>query len=301
MDTLDAIKTVIAVVESGSFTAASERLNISKALVSKYINEIEQSLDVRLFNRTTRKISLTESGSNYYQHALQVLERYEFMLDEVVGEQSSPKGKLRVSAPVTFGENWMAELIPEFCLSYPQIDFELVLSNHPVDMLEEGIDVRVKVGNVEDSSLIARRISAVSRVMCTSQAYLDKHGQPQTLQDLIQHKCILDTNFTNGKVWSMTDPKGQKESVEIKSQLACNSPQAIINMAKAGGGIAFVSLHAAIEGITSGELVELFPDHQSENLGLYVMYPHRKHVSRKVRCFVEFMQHKFEGKCLRDA
>ncbi len=300
MDTIDGIKTVIAVVESGSFTAASERLNMSKALVSKYISEIERSLDIRLFNRTTRKISLTDAGTHYYQHAMEVLERYEGLVDAVVGEQSSPKGSLRVSAPVTFGENWLAEYLPEFCQTYPNIDLGLVLTNHAVDMLEEGIDVRIKVGYVNDSSLVARHISDVSRIMCASPDYIRHYGQPDKLADLARHKCILDTNFGHERHWSLVNGKGQKETVEIFPQLACNSPQAIVNMAKAGGGIAFVSLHAAIDGISSGELVELFPDYQSEQLGLYVIYPHRKYLSTKVRCFVEFMREKFEGKCLRE-
>ncbi|MCF2949397.1 LysR family transcriptional regulator [Paraglaciecola aquimarina] len=295
MDSLDAIKTVIAVVETGSFTAASQRLNISKALVSKYIGEIEKQFDVRLFNRTTRKISLTESGSNYYHHALQVLERYEVMMDHVVGEQSSPKGSLRVSAPVTFGEIWLAEHIPEFCQLYPDIQFDLVLNNHAVDMLQAGIDVRIKVGNVEDSTLIARHISDVSRVICASPAYLNTQGTPKNLADLVAHTCIVDTNFNDGKTWELYNSQGQKEVVEVFSDLSCNSPQAIVNMVKAGGGIGYVTMHAAIGAIRSGELVEVLPDYRSQNLGLYVMYPHRKYVSRKVRCFVEFMQQKFKN------
>lgn len=300
MDTLDAMKTVVAVVEAGSFTAASDRLNISKALVSKYISEIEKSLDVRLFNRTTRKISLTESGSSYYNHALQVIERYEYMIDEVVGEQSGPKGLLRVSAPVTFGENWLAKYLPEFCHSFPDVKLDLVLNNHAVDMLEEGIDVRIKVGKVEDSTMIARHISDVARVICASPAYLDKFGTPNSLSELQQHHCIVDTNFKAGKTWASINPNGEKESVEIQSQLSGNSPQAIVNMALAGGGIAYVTLHAAIKAIDSGKLIEILPEYQSENLGLYVLYPHRQYLPKKVRYFVKFMQQKFKGKCLRE-
>ncbi|KMT64985.1 LysR family transcriptional regulator [Catenovulum maritimum] len=293
MDTIDGLKTVIAVVETGSFTAASERLAISKALVSKYIGEIEDKLDIRLFNRTTRKISLTEAGSNYYQHAVQLVEKYDAMVDDVVGEQASPKGLLRVSAPVTFGERWLASHIPEFSQMYPDLNLELVLNNRPVDMLEEGIDVRIKIGTVEDSNMIARHINDVAVLMCASPKYLKQHGVPVKPEDLHQHQCIIDTNFRVGRFWPLTSEQGHQVTIEVVSKLACNSPQAIANIAKAGGGIAFITHHAIADELNSGELIQVLPEYKSLTFGIYAMYPHRKHVSRKVKCFVEFMQQKF--------
>lgn len=301
MDTLDALKTVIAVVETGSFTAASERLNCSKALVSKYINAIEKQLNIRLFNRTTRKILLTEAGSQYYRHALQLVEKYDCMIDDVLSEQSSPKGLLRVSAPVTFGENWLAQHIPEFCQLYPDLEFELVLNNHAVDMIEEGIDARIKVGEVQDSTMVARLISEVELIVFASPHYLERHGTPISPADLIEHQCVIDTNFQTTKTWQLYSAMGELTTYDVGAKVFCNSPQAIVNIVKAGGGIGFVTAHAALAEIYNNKLVQLFTDHQSPKVGLYVMYPHREYLPEKVRCFVEFMQKKFKNKCATSA
>jgi DNA-binding transcriptional LysR family regulator len=168
MDTLDGIKTVVAVVETGSFTAASERLGMSKALVSKYIGEVEDSLGVRLLNRSTRRLALTEAGQRYYDQALPLLEEFEEMVDSVTGEQSSPRGLLRISVPVTFGEMSLAPLIPKFLQQYPDIGVDLQLSDKMIDMLEEGIDVVIRIGGVDDSSLIAKHIQTLPLALCAS-------------------------------------------------------------------------------------------------------------------------------------
>lgn len=293
MDTLDGLKTVVAVVETGSFTAASERLNISKALVSKYIGEIEAKLNVRLFNRTTRKISLTESGAHYYDHALSLLEKYHAMVDDVVGEQATPKGLLKVSAPVAFGELQLASLLPLFNARYPDVNIDLFLINSAVDMLEEGIDVRIKVGKVTDSTMIARHLCDVPLKLCATPQYIAEHGMPKTPADLRQHHCIVDSNFTMGRQWHFTAPNGQSESVLIHSKVAINSPQAIMNMVKANGGIGLITNHVVQNALQTGELIELLKGYQSLTFGLYLLYPHRKYVPRKVACFIEFMINKF--------
>lgn len=293
VDTLDGLKAVIAVVETGSFTAASERLDASKALISKYISEVEDRLGVRLFNRTTRKVSLTEVGSRYYSHALQMLDNYQAMVDDVVGEQGCPKGLLRVSAPVSFGERQLAALIPEFCSMYPDLKFELLLNNRAVDMVEEGIDIRIKIGLVEDSNMIARHIYDVPLIMCASPDYLAQHGVPSKPKDLAVHQCISDSNFKMGQSWTLYAEDGHKHVIEIKSKVSANSPQAVANIAKAGGGIGIVTEHVIKDDIEKGHLISVLPTYLTLKFGLYLMYPHRKHVSSKIKCFVAFVQDKF--------
>lgn len=294
MDTLDGLKTVIAVVETGSFTAAAKRLMISKGLVSKYINEIESTLAIRLFNRTTRKISLTDTGKHYYLHALQLLEKYDSMIDEVIGEQSTPKGVLRVSSPLAFGENIIAPLIPEFVKRYPNLKLELVLNNKAVNMLEEGIDVRIKSGQIDDSNMIARKLCQWPLIVCASSQYLEKYGVPLRPQDLSNYYCVLDSNLKNGENWSFLSKHNKLQNVLVKSNIATNNPQAVINIVKAGGGIGLVARKSIEEELNSGSLVELFKTEQPLILDIYIIYPHRHHVSRKVNCFIDFMFEKLE-------
>ncbi len=268
---------------------------ISKGLVSKYINEIESTLAIRLFNRTTRKILLTEAGKHYYLHALQLLEKYDAMIDEVIGEQSTPKGVLRISSPLAFGENIIAPLIPEFVKRYPNLKFELVLSNKAVNMLEESIDVRIKSGQIDDSGMIARKLCQWPLIVCASSQYLEKFGIPSSPQDLSNYYCVLDSNFKNGESWSFLSKQNNKlQDVLVKSNIATNNPQAVINIVKAGGGIGLVARKSIEDELNSGSLVELFKTEQPLILDIYIIYPHRHHVSRKVSCFIDFMFEKFQ-------
>jgi len=289
MDTLDGMKTVVAVVETGSFTAASERLNISKALASKYVGEVESRLNVRLFHRSTRKLALTEAGKRYYQQALPLLEEFTELVDSVTGEQSSPQGLLRVSVPVAFGEMKLAPLIPQFMRQFPDISLELILSNSLVDMVEEGIDVRVRIGGVDDSSLIARQLKTLPLILCASPEYLQRHGEPQTPQDIAEHNCIIDSNFRIGKHWPMIGPDGKTETVNVSSRIAASSPSAVKEIAAAGGGIGMVPRFIVEPALQQGLLKEVLPGYRTLEFGLFAMYPHRRYLPKKVRCFIDFM------------
>jgi len=289
MDTLDGMKTVVAVVETGSFTAASERLNISKALASKYVGEVESRLNVRLFHRSTRKLALTEAGKRYYQQALPLLEEFTELVDSVTGEQSSPQGLLRVSVPVAFGEMKLAPLIPQFMRQFPDISLELILSNSLVDMVEEGIDVRVRIGGVDDSNLIARQLKTLPLILCASPEYLQRHGEPQTPQDISEHNCIIDSNFRIGKHWPMIGPDGQTETVNVSSRISASSPSAVKEIAAAGGGIGMVPRFIVEPALQQGLLKEVLPGYRTLEFGLFAMYPHRRYLPKKVRCFIDFM------------
>ena len=192
MDTLDGLKTVVAVVETHSFTAASDRLGISKALVSKYVGEVEKQLGIRVFNRTTRQLALTDAGRRYYQQAVILLEQFSAMVDNVTGEQTTPRGLLRISAPVTFGEMKLAPLLPKFISLYPDLTVELVLTNGAIDMLEEGIDVRLRIGGVDDSNMIARHLTDFPLILSASPNYSKQQGLPTTLakHQLAKHHCM---------------------------------------------------------------------------------------------------------------
>ncbi|PKG82348.1 LysR family transcriptional regulator [Colwellia sp. 75C3] len=296
MDTLDGLKTVVAVVETNSFTAASDRLGISKALVSKYVGEVEKQLGIRLFNRTTRQLALTESGRRYYEQAITLLEQFSAMVDNVTGEQTTPRGLLRVSAPVTFGEMKLAPLLPKLIALYPELTVELILTNGAIDMLEEGIDVRLRIGGVDDSNMIARHLTNFPLVLSASPAYIDKYGLPKTPEQLEKHQCIIDSNFRIGKQWPFISPKGQAETINVHSALAVNSPQAVREIAIADGGIAMTPNFIVEDALSDGRLLSVLPEYTTLEFGLFAIYPHRKYVAKKVRCFIDFVLEEFSKK-----
>ncbi len=289
MDTLDGIRTIIAVVETGSFTAASERLGISKALASKYVGEVEDALGVRLFNRSTRRLALTEAGRRYYDRALPLLEEFTELEDDVTGEQSNPQGLLRVSVPVTFGEMTLSPMIPSFLSQYPDMRVDLQLNDRMIDMLEDGIDVVIRIGGVDDSSLIARHIKTLPLILCASPAYLNKYGIPTSPQDICDHQCIIDSNFRIGKQWPIISPEGLSESIKVSSRVAANSPRAVKEIALAGGGIGMIPRFIVEDSLAAGSLQEVLPGYSTLEFGLFAIYPHRRYLSKKVRCFIDFL------------
>ena len=293
MDTLDGMKTVVAVVETHSFTAASERLGMSKALVSKYVGEVESSLGIRLFNRTTRQLALTDAGRSYYEHSLNLLEQFSAMVDNVTGEQTSPRGLLRISAPVTFGEMKLSPIMPKFLQMYPELNVEVKVTNNAIDMVEEGIDVRLRIGGVADSNMIARHIRTFPLILCASPAYIEKHGMPATPEDISKHACIIDSNFRVGKQWPVISKNGDATTINVNSNIAVNSPKAVQEIAMAGGGIAMIPEFIVEEAIKAGSLISILPDYTTLEFGLFAIYPHRKYVSRKVRCFIDFVLEEF--------
>lgn len=296
MDTLDGMKAVIAVVETESFTAASDRLGLSKSLVSKYVGQVESSLGVRLFNRTTRRLILTDAGRRYYQQSLLLLEQFTAMIDQVTETQTTPKGKLRISAPVAFGETQLAPAIPKFLQQYPALSIELILSNGAVDMIEEGIDLRLRIGGVTDSTMIAREICIYPLIMCASPGYLAEHGSPTKAEDIAQHHCVIDSNFRIGKHWPIISPNGDAHTIEVRSVISANSPTAVQSIAIAGGGIAMIPAFIVEQALDDGRLVQVLPQHSTLEFSLLAIYPHRKYVSRKVRCFIDFILEKFTQK-----
>jgi DNA-binding transcriptional LysR family regulator len=296
MDTLDGLKTVVAVVETGSFTAASERLGMSKALVSKYVGEVEDALGVRLLNRSTRRLALTEAGQRYYDQALPLLEEFTEMVDSVTGEQSSPRGLLRISVPVTFGEMSLAPLIPKFLQQYPDIGVDLQLNDKMINMLEEGIDVVIRIGAVDDSSLIAKHIQTLPLVLCASANYIKQQGRPDVPAHLAKHHCIIDSNFRVGKHWPIISPQGDTTLVEVNSRITANSPRAVKEIALAGGGIGMIPRFIVQDALQDGRLEEILPSYSTLEFGLFAIYPHRRYLARKVRCFIDFLVVEFASR-----
>jgi DNA-binding transcriptional LysR family regulator len=254
---------------------------MSKALVSKYVGEVENKLGIRLFNRTTRQLALTEAGRHYYQQSVLLLEQYTALVNNVTGEQSKPRGLLRISAPVTFGEMILSPLLPKFLALYPDLNVELVLTNNAIDMPEEGIDVRLRIGGVDDSSMIARHLKTFPLVLCASPGYVQQQGLPKTPQQVEEHKCIIDSNFRIGKQWPFISPDGKAVTVDVQSAISVNSPQAVRELTIAGGGIAMTPGFIVEDAIDDGKLISILPEYTTLEFGLYAIYPHRKYVAKK--------------------
>jgi DNA-binding transcriptional LysR family regulator len=241
-------------------------------------------------------LALTDSGRRYYEQAITLLEQFTAMVDNVTGEQTTPRGLLRVSAPVTFGEMKLAPLLPKFIALFPELTVELILTNGAIDMLEEGIDVRLRIGGVDDSNMIARHLTDFPLVLSASPAYASKHEVPKTPEQLAEHHCIIDSNFRIGKQWPFISPNGQAETINVQSTLAVNSPQAVREIAIADGGIAMTPNFIVEDAIYDGRLLSVLPEYTTLEFGLFAIYPHRKYVAKKVRCFIDFALEQFSKK-----
>jgi DNA-binding transcriptional LysR family regulator len=296
MDTFDGLKTVIAVVQTGSFTAAGERLGLSKALVSKYIAQVEKELGVRLFNRSTRRLALTDAGNLYYQDAMPLVESITRLNDKVSGAQTDPSGVLRVSASVTFGDTCLAKHLPEFLAQYPELQIELQLSDRKVDMLEEGIDVVIRIGTLDDSTLVSRKINHFPLILCASPSYLAEKGMPKYPEDIKHYNCIVDSNFKMAKQWPFMDERGLQGVMNINSNISVNSPRSVREYAIAGVGIALVPKFIVESAIQQGLLTIVLPEYQMQSYNMYAIYPHRKYLAQKTRAFIDFLTEKFSGK-----
>ncbi|KAA0939509.1 MULTISPECIES: LysR family transcriptional regulator [unclassified Psychrobacter] len=289
MDRIDAMRAFVAVVTEGSFSNAANTLQLSPQLVSKYVSKLEEQLNTRLLNRTTRKVSLTEAGSHYFGHAQQILLSIDDMESKLGGLQQNPKGVLRISAPVSFALKHMAKLITDFQIHYPLVKVDLQLTDRKVDIVEEGFDVALRIGQLKSSSLIAKKVAPIRVMLCAAPDYLNKHGTPTQPEDIAEHR-YLHYSYMNmdGKddIYQLLKAKYLKQGSELRS----NNGDVLVDAAIAGAGLVLQPTFIISESISSGKLVVVLPEIEPEALGLYAVYAHRKLLPHKVRCFIDFME-----------
>lgn len=292
MDTIDGMRTFVTVVNAGSFTAAAERLDLSQALVSKYVGQLEARLGVRLLNRTTRRLSLTEVGRAYHERCMQLLESFDELEAAVQERHSTPRGHLRISAPLTFGELYLTPLISEFLQREPGISVDLQLNDRFVDLLDEGVDVAIRMGKLEDSQLVARRLGRSRLVLCAAENYLARAGTPEHPRDLADHVCILDSNLRSFPHWPF-HAAGEDFTVRVSGRFTVNSAQAARKMALAGQGVALCPDYVVGDDLGQGRLRALLGEFQAPAPGIYALYPHSRYLAAKVRAFVDFLVGRF--------
>lgn len=292
MDILTGMRTYGAVVSTGSFTAAADRLGISKALASKYIGQLEEHLGVRLLNRTTRKLYVTEAGRAYYQRCRQLLDDLDELEAAIKDQQDAPQGRLVVAAPTAFGEMYLTRAVADYLIEQPRVSVDLVLADRYVSIVDEGFDLAVRIGELSDSSLIARRLAPARTVLCATPGYLKRAGTPLHPEDLESHSCIIDTNIPNEDSWPFQQ-QGQRFNVKVKGRFHVNNAVAVREMMLSDQGIGLCPTHVVGEDLRHGRLKVLLQEYEAFNYGIYAVYPHNRHLAAKVRTFVDFLIKRF--------
>lgn len=289
MENLTDIAVFVQVVKANSFTAAARDLDISRSVTSKYVSRLEQRLGIRLLNRTTRRLRLTEAGVRFYEQSRSALGQLEDAEGEIQAMQSAPKGKLRISAPSSFGVIHLAPLIPELQENYPDLSIELSLDDKLVDIVETGTDVAIRIADLPDSTLIAKRIANCRYVVCASPNYLEEHGGPNTPDDLAEHNCLLFKFWGSPAQWQFLDKNDQFVDVTVRGNAVSNNSLAMREMLLQGGGITMAPTFLVGEDIEKGHLKAVLSDHRFKPLSIYAVYPHRQFLAAKVRAFLEFL------------
>ncbi|MDX1633239.1 MAG: LysR family transcriptional regulator [Marinobacter sp.] len=286
MDRIDAMRAFVQVVQEGAFTRAAERLELSPQLVSKYISQLEQHLGVRLLNRTTRKVHLTEAGARYFQGAQQVLSDIEDMENQLGDLQGQASGVLRISAPTSFAIHHMSPMLSAFREAHPAVGIDLQLNDRKVDIVEEGFDIALRIGHLKSSSLIARRIAPVRLVLCASPDYLARHGTPEKPEDLAHHQYLRYSYLELEAGQSLQKSLAASGN---NTAMTSNNGDVLVAAAISGAGIALQPTFLAGPAISAGSLRILLPDHEPRPMGLYAVYAHRQLLASKVRSFIDFI------------
>jgi len=299
MDSFVEIPFFIAVVESGSFSAAAKKLSLSTPAVSKRISQLENRLGVRLLQRTTRRLSLTEAGVKYYDY-VRAAARLIQEAEDIAGQlQELPQGILRLSVPMVFGRLHITPLIPAFLRAHPQVSINMTMDDGLVDLVGGGFDLGIRIGKLEDSSMIGRPLSPCASVLCASPDYLQRYGTPQCPADLSQHNCLFYSYFQAGVEWTFHGPQGE-ERVLPQGNFQVNNSEALYSALLEGLGICQMPKFIAGPALAEGRLVSLLDDYHLPLHHIYAIYPERRHIPAKMRVFLDYLnQHLGEGSAYR--
>ncbi|MEH6524611.1 MAG: LysR family transcriptional regulator [Sneathiella sp.] len=290
---LDGMAVFVQVVESGGFSAAAQVFGSSPSFVSKQITRLEDRLGSRLLNRTTRKISLTHVGTQYFQKCKQILDDANEAERSIYQLTDEPRGMLKISAPVSFGLGYLRDELPVFMGKFPDIKLDIELNDRFVDVVAEGFDLVIRVGRMADSSLISRIIMASRGVVVASPDYIESRGEPQHPSELINHDCISYAYTKTPNYWEFNTVEQKLFGQKVEPRVLCNSAELELSFALAGTGIARMPHYMCERELQSGQLLELFPKFEMPPLGVYAVYPNRLHLSAKVRVFIDFFASRF--------
>jgi LysR family transcriptional regulator for bpeEF and oprC len=294
MNKLQAMEVFVQVVDAGGFSKAADLMQLPKATVSTLIQQLEASLSVKLLHRTTRQVSVTADGAAYYERCLRILSDVKDAEESLSSTRLSPSGRLRVDSPTGLSSEILVPALPGFFERYPDIQLELGSSDRPVDLIEEGVDCAVRGGALGDSTLIARRIGIINFVTCAAPSYVAKFGMPQHPRELERHRCVNYFSAKTGKIYDWDFNKdGERIQVPMPGVIALNDSNAYVQAGLAGLGIIQMTDYLLLQHVREGRLVQLLPDWSSDPLPIHIVYPQNRHLSAKVRVFVEWVAELF--------
>jgi DNA-binding transcriptional LysR family regulator len=296
MDRLTEMEAFATVVDQGGFTDAARKMGISKSAVSKHVSSLEARLGARLLNRTTRRVSPTEIGLAYYDRALRVLNDAGEADALVSSMQSDPSGLLRISVATDFGVNHLSPVLGTFLDEFPEITVNMVLNNRYVELISEGFDMAIRIGELEDSTLRARKLTETTKRMIAAPGYIEKYGRPTKIGALNAHKLLHYSSQAGGSVWKLTAPSGEKRQVRTAGGLSVNDGQSLLNAAISGLGIAYLPSFLYAGAMEKGLVEDVIPDLPVETQGIYAVYPPGRFTQPKVRAFIDFLVHAFADK-----
>ena len=295
MDKLTSMVVFTKVAKAGSFAAAAKEIGLSRAMATKHVMQLENSLGVRLLNRTTRHLSLTEVGVVYLERCLQILDDIEETELAVTRLQTEPRGVLKVTATPFFGAYHLAPAIAAYTETYPDVGVELIVQAGYVDLVEEGFDLAIQLDELRDSSLIARRLGSSHRIVCGAPSYFRKHGTPEIPEDLKRHNCLVNSSLPPRDQWQFNESGGSKPTVvKVTGSMESNAADALRIAAIHGLGLVLLPTYMVGQDIRKGRLQAVLTDHVPASLEIHAVYPHRKHLSAKVRTFVDFLHARFQ-------
>ena len=289
MSIISYLETFSAVIENGSFTAAAEALGISKPVVSKQVSLLEQHLGVQLLHRTTRRLRLTQAGEVFASYAQRIMSDVREAEQSVLPLQSEPQGRLRISASESLAKSLLPEALLNFQQQYPKLELDIHVTGRYVDLVEEGIDIALRVGELEDSSLMARLLMPCSFHVCASPDYLKKHGAPEHPEELVTHNCLIYSSKPNANSWFFKDRQGKEFNVKVNGNLRSDAGNLLMSAALNGIGIFIGPSYMVASALKKKQLKTVLDDYTPATTGLYAVYPYSKLVSTKVRAFVDFL------------
>lgn len=295
MDRLESMQVFVFVVEIGGFAKAADRLNLSRAMVTRHVMSLESRLGARLLNRTTRKLSLTEAGVAYFERCQQLLDDMNEADAIVTRMSAAPRGRLRVNAAVSFGARYLAPLLGGYLQHYPEVSVDLALNDRVVDLVDEGYDLAIRIGDLHVSNLVARKLGTTHLVVCASPEYFASHGEPSVPADLSHHACFDYSYWTTPNQWPFTDAQGNTQVVKISGPFSTNNGDALCAAAVSGAGVIYEPNFIVAPDLDSGRLRAIFMDYDTRELGIYAVYASRRHLSPKVRSFVDFLADQFSA------
>jgi len=302
MGQFENMKTFTRIVEAGSISRAADQLNVAKSVVSRRLTDLEGRLDVQLIKRTTRKSSLTEAGQSYYQRAQQILADVSELNAVTSNAKVLLQGDLKIALPLSFGLQHMVPAINEFSDRHPDLVMHLDFSDRHIDLVEDGFDLAIRIADLKESSHIARKLAPVHTILCASPDYLKRQGHPKSPKDLKAHD-ILQYTSRSGAPWILTGPDGQKQPIRLAAKMSANNGDFLKDAALSGHGIVRLPTFLAYQDLENGKLVRVMKDHTLPTLNAYAVYPQTRHLSCRVRAFIDFLSDHFKGepywdKCL---